>query len=46
MIRRTGAALARRAKQVPLRTHGVVLTMLLVCLSSMLLLNGYAHHRT
>jgi cellulose synthase/poly-beta-1,6-N-acetylglucosamine synthase-like glycosyltransferase/peptidoglycan/xylan/chitin deacetylase (PgdA/CDA1 family) len=35
---------ARRAKQVPLRTHWVVLTMLLVCLSSMLLLNGYTHH--
>jgi cellulose synthase/poly-beta-1,6-N-acetylglucosamine synthase-like glycosyltransferase/peptidoglycan/xylan/chitin deacetylase (PgdA/CDA1 family) len=35
---------ARRAKQVPLRTHWVVLTMLLVCLLSMLLLNGYTHH--
>ncbi|WP_238157156.1 bifunctional polysaccharide deacetylase/glycosyltransferase family 2 protein [Kribbella sp. VKM Ac-2571] len=35
---------ARRAKQVPLRTHWVVLTMLLVCLASMLLLNGYTHH--
>ncbi|MFF0266763.1 bifunctional polysaccharide deacetylase/glycosyltransferase family 2 protein [Kribbella sp. NPDC004536] len=35
---------ARRAKQVPLRTHWIVLTMLLVCLSSMLLLNGYTHH--
>jgi cellulose synthase/poly-beta-1,6-N-acetylglucosamine synthase-like glycosyltransferase/peptidoglycan/xylan/chitin deacetylase (PgdA/CDA1 family) len=35
---------ARRAKPVPLRTHWVVLTMLLVCLSSMLLLNGYTHH--
>jgi cellulose synthase/poly-beta-1,6-N-acetylglucosamine synthase-like glycosyltransferase/peptidoglycan/xylan/chitin deacetylase (PgdA/CDA1 family) len=36
--------LARRAKPVPLRSHWVVLTMLLVCLSSMLLLNGYTHH--
>ncbi|GAA1572109.1 MULTISPECIES: bifunctional polysaccharide deacetylase/glycosyltransferase family 2 protein [Kribbella] len=35
---------ARRAKQVPLRTHWIVLTMLLVCLSTMLLLNGYTHH--
>ncbi|MEV0803649.1 bifunctional polysaccharide deacetylase/glycosyltransferase family 2 protein [Kribbella sp. NPDC050281] len=35
---------ARRAKQVPLRTHWIVLTMLLVCLSSMLLLNGYTRH--
>ncbi|HWD80989.1 MAG TPA: bifunctional polysaccharide deacetylase/glycosyltransferase family 2 protein, partial [Kribbella sp.] len=37
---------ARRAKQkqVPLRTHWIVLTMLLLCLSSMLLLNGYTHH--
>lgn len=35
---------ARRAKPVPLRTHWVVLTVLLVCLSSMLLLNGYTHH--
>lgn len=35
---------ARRAKQVPLRTHWIVLTMLLVCLASMLLLNGYTHH--
>ncbi|TDW98147.1 bifunctional polysaccharide deacetylase/glycosyltransferase family 2 protein [Kribbella sp. VKM Ac-2566] len=35
---------ARRAKPVPLRTHWVVLTMLLVCLASMLLLNGYTHH--
>ncbi|NUR96733.1 MAG: bi-functional transferase/deacetylase, partial [Kribbellaceae bacterium] len=35
---------ARRAKQVPLRTHWIVLTMLLICLSSMLLLNGYTHH--
>ncbi|MER7245892.1 glycosyltransferase [Kribbella sp. NPDC000426] len=35
---------ARRAKQVPLRTHWFVLTMLLVCLSTMLLLNGYTHH--
>ncbi|WP_242002286.1 bifunctional polysaccharide deacetylase/glycosyltransferase family 2 protein [Kribbella steppae] len=35
---------ARRAKPVPLRTHWVVLTMLLVCLSSMLVLHGYTHH--
>ena len=35
---------ARRAKQVPLRAHWIVLTMLLICLSSMLLLNGYTHH--
>ncbi|MFD7154013.1 bifunctional polysaccharide deacetylase/glycosyltransferase family 2 protein [Kribbella sp. NPDC059898] len=35
---------ARRAKQVPLRTHWIVLTMLLVCLSTMLLLNGYTNH--
>ncbi|HZX01756.1 bifunctional polysaccharide deacetylase/glycosyltransferase family 2 protein [Kribbella sp.] len=35
---------ARRAKQIPLRTHWIVLTMLLVCLSTMLLLNGYTHH--
>ncbi|MDX2968765.1 bifunctional polysaccharide deacetylase/glycosyltransferase family 2 protein [Kribbella solani] len=35
---------ARRAKQVPLRTHWIVLTMLLVCLATMLLLNGYTHH--
>jgi len=35
---------ARRAKPVPLRTHWVVLTMLLVCLSSMLVLHGYSHH--
>jgi cellulose synthase/poly-beta-1,6-N-acetylglucosamine synthase-like glycosyltransferase/peptidoglycan/xylan/chitin deacetylase (PgdA/CDA1 family) len=35
---------ARRAKQVPLRTHWIVLTMLLVCLASMLLLNGYTNH--
>ncbi|MFI7067418.1 bifunctional polysaccharide deacetylase/glycosyltransferase family 2 protein [Kribbella sp. NPDC050124] len=35
---------ARRAKQVPLRSHWIVLTVLLVCLSSMLLLNGYTHH--
>lgn len=35
---------ARRARQVPLRTHWVVLTLLLVCLSGSLLLNGYTHH--
>ena len=35
---------ARRAKQVPLRSHWFVLTMLLVCLATMLLLNGYTHH--
>ncbi|MEU4193232.1 glycosyltransferase [Kribbella sp. NPDC026611] len=35
---------ARRAKPVPLRTHWLVLTLLLICLSSMLLLNGYTHH--
>ncbi|MFG1820242.1 bifunctional polysaccharide deacetylase/glycosyltransferase family 2 protein [Kribbella sp. NPDC049174] len=35
---------ARRAKPVPLRTHWVVLTVLLVCLSSMLVLHGYTHH--
>lgn len=35
---------ARRAKPVPLRTHWVVLTMLLACLSSMLILHGYTHH--
>ena len=35
---------ARRAKPVPLRTHWVVLTMLLVCLSSMLVLHGYTNH--
>jgi len=35
---------ARRAKPVPLRTHWVMLTVLLVCLSGALLLNGYTHH--
>jgi cellulose synthase/poly-beta-1,6-N-acetylglucosamine synthase-like glycosyltransferase/peptidoglycan/xylan/chitin deacetylase (PgdA/CDA1 family) len=35
---------ARRARQVPLRTHWVVLTILLVSLSGALLLNGYTHH--
>jgi len=35
---------ARRAKPVPLRTHWFVLTILLICLASMLLLNGYTHH--
>lgn len=35
---------ARRAGQVPLRTHWVVLTVLLVCLSGALLLHGYTHH--
>jgi cellulose synthase/poly-beta-1,6-N-acetylglucosamine synthase-like glycosyltransferase/peptidoglycan/xylan/chitin deacetylase (PgdA/CDA1 family) len=35
---------ARRAKPVPLRTHWFVLTMLLLCLSSMLVLHGYTHH--
>jgi cellulose synthase/poly-beta-1,6-N-acetylglucosamine synthase-like glycosyltransferase/peptidoglycan/xylan/chitin deacetylase (PgdA/CDA1 family) len=35
---------ARRARQVPLRTHWVVLTLLLVCLSGALVLHGYTHH--
>ncbi|GAA1589591.1 glycosyltransferase [Kribbella sancticallisti] len=35
---------ARRARQVPLRTHWFVLTMLLVCLSGALLLHGYTNH--
>jgi cellulose synthase/poly-beta-1,6-N-acetylglucosamine synthase-like glycosyltransferase/peptidoglycan/xylan/chitin deacetylase (PgdA/CDA1 family) len=35
---------ARRARQVPLRTHWIVLTVLLVCLSGSLLLHGYTHH--
>ncbi|WP_232828724.1 bifunctional polysaccharide deacetylase/glycosyltransferase family 2 protein [Kribbella monticola] len=35
---------ARRARQVPLRTHWLILTVLLVCLSGALLLNGYTHH--
>ncbi|MEU4390250.1 bifunctional polysaccharide deacetylase/glycosyltransferase family 2 protein [Kribbella sp. NPDC023855] len=35
---------ARRARQVPLRTHWIVLTLLLVCLSGSLLLHGYTHH--
>lgn len=35
---------ARRARQVPLRTHWVVLTLLLVCLSGSLVLHGYTHH--
>ncbi|WP_026163783.1 bifunctional polysaccharide deacetylase/glycosyltransferase family 2 protein [Kribbella catacumbae] len=35
---------ARRAKQIPLRTHWVMLTVLLVCLSGALLLHGYTHH--
>ncbi|MDX6237775.1 MAG: hypothetical protein QOG10_2590, partial [Kribbellaceae bacterium] len=35
---------ARRARQVPLRTHWFVLTVLLVCLSGALLLNGYTQH--
>jgi cellulose synthase/poly-beta-1,6-N-acetylglucosamine synthase-like glycosyltransferase/peptidoglycan/xylan/chitin deacetylase (PgdA/CDA1 family) len=35
---------ARRARQVPLRTHWLILTLLLVCLSGALLLHGYTHH--
>jgi peptidoglycan/xylan/chitin deacetylase (PgdA/CDA1 family)/glycosyltransferase involved in cell wall biosynthesis len=35
---------ARRARPVPLRTHWVILTILLVCLSGALLLQGYTHH--
>ncbi|WP_246485928.1 polysaccharide deacetylase family protein [Kribbella qitaiheensis] len=35
---------ARRARQVPLRTHWVMLTVLLACLSGALLLHGYTHH--
>ncbi|HEU4946805.1 MAG TPA: bifunctional polysaccharide deacetylase/glycosyltransferase family 2 protein [Kribbella sp.] len=35
---------ARRARPVPLRTHWLILTVLMVCLSGALLLNGYTHH--
>jgi cellulose synthase/poly-beta-1,6-N-acetylglucosamine synthase-like glycosyltransferase/peptidoglycan/xylan/chitin deacetylase (PgdA/CDA1 family) len=34
----------RQARSVPLRTHWVILTVLLVCLSGALLLSGYTNH--
>lgn len=35
---------SRTAREVPLRTHWLVLTVLMVCLSGALLLHGYTHH--